>query len=174
MISYKRLYFIYFLNLNLFSTDSIKIQIFYKQEIYTGESSQTHSYPFNSDQSNLLSLRFGIQIILSFLNDLIQLRQLSRWYNLNHLSIEGILFRLHLLHWRLKILNLIHWHQWTLIIVIILLLPKLRIFIALVTQIKIIIILILVIVVVLGLFLLALLDVDLVNSFLCVFLDQLD
>lgn len=124
-------------------------------------------------KSLFLGLGLCVQVVLGLLNYLIQLTQLCWWQYLYHLTVKCVLLWLHLLHRCLEKLNLVHWHQWALVVVIILLLPKLRIIIAIISQIEIVLILILLIILILTILLLPLLNIYLINSLLRIFLYQL-
>ena len=116
---------------------------------------------------------FGIKIVLSLLNYLIKLGQVSWRYDLNHFIVEGILLWLHLLDWSFEKLNFIQGHQRAFIVVVVLLFPKLSIVLALWANIEIIEIFIFLIVLIISILcIFVFLYINLIDSLFSVFLDQ--
>lgn len=68
---------------------------------------------------------FSEEIIFRLFYNLGEMSKIRRWYDFYHLIVESVLLGLDLLDWRLKELNLVNWHQWTFVIIIILFFPKL-------------------------------------------------
>lgn len=91
-------------------------------------------YRFFDTRSLLHSVVFGKQVALRLFNGLWQLGQVTWRNDLYHLVVECILLRLNLLHWTFKKLNLVHYHQRTVVVVIVLLLPELCIILAFVSN----------------------------------------